>query len=54
MIHPKLCKPPRTAVGKAKALILSHAKVAVAGTPIDLPLGHKDEARAFARAKALL
>ncbi len=47
MIHPKLGKPMRAAVGGGKALIPSNAKVAAAGTPIDLPLGHKDEAWSF-------
>lgn len=47
MIHPKLGKPMRSAVGGGKALIPSNAKVASAGIPIDLPLGHKDEAWSF-------
>jgi len=47
MIHPKLGKPMRAAVGGGKALIPSNAKVAGAGVPIDLPLGHKDEAWSF-------
>lgn len=47
MIHPKLGKPMRAAVGGGKSLIPSNAKVAAAGTPIDLPLGHKDEAWSF-------
>ena len=47
MIHPKLGKPMRAAVGGGKALIPSNAKVAAAGTPLDLPLGHKDEAWSF-------
>lgn len=47
MIHPKLGKPMRDAVGGGKALIPSNAKVAAAGAPIDLPLGHKDEAWSF-------
>ncbi|MEE8352542.1 MAG: amino acid synthesis family protein [Rhodospirillales bacterium] len=47
MIHPKLGKPMRAAVGGGKALIPSNAKVAAAGVPIDLPLGHKDEAWSF-------
>ncbi len=47
MIHPKLGKPMRTAVGGGKSLIPSNAKVAAAGVPIDLPLGHKDEAWSF-------
>ncbi|HUT50552.1 MAG TPA: amino acid synthesis family protein [Alphaproteobacteria bacterium] len=47
MIHPKLGKPMRLAVGGGAALIPSNAKVAAAGAPIDLPLGHKDEAWSF-------
>lgn len=47
MIHPKLGKPMRAAVGGGAALIPSNAKVAAVGTPIDLPLGHKDEAWSF-------
>ncbi len=48
MIHPKLGKSMRDAVGGGKALIPSNVKVAVAGASIDLPLGHKDEAWSFA------
>jgi Amino acid synthesis len=47
MIHPKLGKPMRAAVGGGKSLISSNAKVAAAGTSIDLPLGHKDDAWSF-------
>jgi hypothetical protein len=47
MIHPKLGKPMRAAVGGGKALIPSNAKVAAMGSAIDLPLGHKDEAWSF-------
>ncbi len=47
LIHPKLGKPMRAAVGGGKALIPSKAKVTAAGVPIDLPLGHKDEAWSF-------
>ena len=47
MIHPKLGKPMRAAVGGGKALIPSNAKLAAAGAAIDLPLGHKDEAWSF-------
>ncbi len=47
MIHPKLGKPMRAAVDGGKSLIPSNAKVAAAGTAIDLPLGHKDEAWSF-------
>lgn len=47
VIHPKLGKPMRAAVGGGQSLIPSNAKVAAAGTPIDLPLGHKDNAWSF-------
>lgn len=47
VLHPKLGKPMRAAIGGGKALIPSNAKVAAAGVPIDLPLGHKDEAWSF-------
>ena len=47
MIHPKLGKPMRAAVGGGEALIPSTAKVAAMGTPVDLPLGHKDQAWSF-------
>ena len=47
MIHPKLGKPMRAAVGGGKALIPSNVKVAGIGAAIDLPLGHKDEAWSF-------
>jgi hypothetical protein len=47
VIHPKLGKPMRAAVGGGKALIPSNAKVAAAGASIDLPLGHKDEPWSF-------
>jgi len=47
MIHPKLGKPMRAAVGGGEALIPSNAKVAAVGTPVDLPLGHKDQAWSF-------
>lgn len=47
MIHPRLGKPMREAVGGGKALIPSNAKVVAPGTPMDIPLGHKDEAWSF-------
>jgi hypothetical protein len=45
--HPKLGKPMREAVGGGEALIPSNVKVAAPGTPIDVPLGHKDNAWSF-------
>jgi len=47
LIHPKLGAPMRAAVDGGAALIPSNVKVAAPGTPIDLPLGHKDEAWSF-------
>ena len=47
VLHPKLGRPMRAAVGGGKALIPSNAKVAAAGAPIDLPLGHKDDPWSF-------
>lgn len=46
-IHPMLGKPMRTAAGGGKAVISSNVKIAAAGTALDLPLGHKDEAWSF-------
>ena len=48
MIHPKLGKPMRAAVGGGEALIPSNAKTGAVGAAIDLPLGHKDTAWSFA------
>jgi len=47
MIHPKLGKPMRAAIGGGKALIPSNAKLGSIGTSIDVPLGHKDQAWSF-------
>lgn len=47
MIHPKLGKPMRAAVGGGEALIPSNSKIAAVGVSIDIPLGHKDEAWSF-------
>ena len=47
MLHPKLGKPMRAAVGGGKSLIPSNVKIGTVGVPIDIPLGHKDEAWSF-------
>jgi hypothetical protein len=47
MIHPKLGKPMRAAVGGGKSVIPSNAKLGNIGSAIDVPLGHKDEAWSF-------
>ncbi len=44
ILHPKLGGPLRKAVGKGAALIPSAKKRGTLGTPIDVPLGHKDAA----------
>jgi len=46
-IHPMLGKPMRAAAGGGKAVISSNVKIASAGTALDMPLGHKDEAWSF-------
>lgn len=47
LLHPKLGKPMRSAVGGGEAIIPSNVKVAAAGTPVDVPLGHKDNVWSF-------
>jgi hypothetical protein len=47
LLHPKLGKPMRDAVGGGQAIIPSNAKIGAPGTAIDLPLGHKDEVWSF-------
>ena len=47
VIHPKLGKPMRAAIGGGKALIPSNVKVAGPGAPVDIPLGHKDDLWSF-------
>ncbi len=47
LIHPKLGKPMRAAIGGGQALIPSNVKIGAVGAAIDVPLGHKDEAWSF-------
>jgi hypothetical protein len=47
VIHPKLGKPMRAAVGGGEAIIASNVKVAPAGTAVDVPLAHKDNIWSF-------
>jgi len=47
LLHPALGKAMRKPIGGGAALIPSAAKVAVAGTVLDVPLGHKDDAWSF-------
>jgi hypothetical protein len=47
LLHPKLGKPMREAVGGGEAIIPSNVKVGPPGTPVDVPLGHKDDVWSF-------
>ncbi|HYC48533.1 MAG TPA: amino acid synthesis family protein [Burkholderiales bacterium] len=47
ILHPKLGKPMRAAIGGGEAIIPSTSKVAAAGAAIDVPLGHKDNVWSF-------
>ena len=47
IMHPKLGKPLRDAVGGGAAIIPSAAKRGPAGTAIDCPIGSKDDVRSF-------
>ena len=47
IVHPKLGKPMRAAIGGGAAIIPSNAKVAAPGASIDVPLGHKDDVWSF-------
>jgi len=44
ILHPKLGTPVRKVLGKGAALIPSSKKRGGLGTPLDIPLGHKDAA----------
>lgn len=44
ILHPKLGKPLRAAIEKGAALVPSSKKRGGMGTPLDIPLGHKDAA----------
>lgn len=44
LIHPKLGKPLREAIGGGEALIPSNVKIAVPGMSVDVPLGHRHDA----------
>lgn len=47
LVHPKLGKPMRSAVGGGKALICSNVKVAAPGASIDMPFANKDNIWSF-------
>ena len=47
ILHPRMGKPMRDAIGGGQALIPSNVKIGAAGASIDVPLGHKDDAWSF-------
>ena len=47
LLHPRLGKPVRSAIGGGQALTPSNVKVGTLGAIVDLPLGHKDEPWSF-------
>jgi hypothetical protein len=47
LVHPKLGKPMRAAIGGGKAVVCSNVKVAAPGTSIDMPLANKDNIWSF-------
>src|SRR5262249_30363916 len=47
ILHPRMGKPMRDAIGGGQAIIPSNVKVAAAGASIDVPLGHKDDVWSF-------
>ena len=53
IMHKRIGKPIRTAVGGGKAVIPSNMKRGTLNTMIDVPLGHKDDPWAFFFAETL-
>ena len=47
LVHPKLGKPMRAAIGGGNAVICSNVKVAGPGTAIDMPFANKDNVWSF-------
>lgn len=47
LIHPRLGKPMRAAIGGGKEVILSNVKVGAPGTSIDMPFASKDNIWSF-------
>jgi hypothetical protein len=43
IIHPRMGRPMREAIGGGKAIIPSNIKVAAAGTAVDVPLSDRDD-----------
>jgi hypothetical protein len=47
ILHPRMGKPMRVAIGGGKAIIPSNVKIAAAGAAIDVPLSDKDDVWVF-------
>src|SRR5215467_7992640 len=47
VLHPRMGKPMRDAIGGGQAIIPSNVKIGAAGASIDIPLGHKDDVWSF-------
>jgi hypothetical protein len=47
LLHPRLGKPMRAAIGGGLAIIPSNVKIGAVGDTIDVPLGDKDDVWAF-------
>jgi hypothetical protein len=47
ILHPRMGKPMREAIGGGQAIIPSNVKIGTVGSAIDIPLGHKDDVWSF-------
>jgi len=47
ILHPRMGKPMRDAIGGGQAIIPSNVKIGGVGCSIDVPLGHKDDLWSF-------
>jgi len=47
VLHPRMGKPMRDAIGGGQAIIPSNVKIGAVGAIIDVPLGHKDDVWSF-------
>src|ERR1700744_4344034 len=47
ILHPRMGKPMREAIGGGEAIIPSNVKIGSVGSVIDVPLGHKDDVWSF-------
>jgi hypothetical protein len=47
ILHPRMGKPIRDAIGGGQAIIPSNVKIGAVGCSIDVPLGHKDDVWSF-------